>query len=409
MRKVFPSKELNRLIATAETKNPDLKAAAARLEQSGFSLASARSGLFPSLSAGTSARRSRSNSAGQGFEAGSFTTERFDATLDAAWEADIWGRIKSGIAAAQSDQRALAADFATARQSIAAQTAQAYFQLVANTQLVALAERREKSFQQTYLRVDQRFGRGTATLGEVNLAKSDAQNAKAQIHLARESRDASKRNLAALVGSYPGTQYSASQFPSLKRSIPAGLPSSLLRNRPDINAAYHRLRAADARIKVAHAELFPTISLTAATGRLSDQIPNLTSPDFTIWSLAGNLSAPIFDGGNLRAQKALAEAHAKEELAHYQSAVLTALKEVEDALASESFLASRESTIGEALKSAKVAQERFSRSYESGVGDLLTVLEVQRRVFDTEEALLNVKLLRYQNRVALALALGKAY
>lgn len=409
LRTLFSDSSLNTYLSRAAKSNPDLRASAFRLEESGFNTRTSRAALLPTISANGNGFRSQSNSSGQGFEAGTFDAQRFSASLDVQWELDLWGRIRAGVTAASNDQRAAEADYKSALQSISAQTAQAYFQLIGATQRVNLAERRQASLQSTFNLVDRRFQRGSGSLGDVSLAETDVETAKARIAELTDLRDKASRLLAALTGSYPDRSNQVYFWPSLDRRVAAGIPSSLLRDRPDIDAAYQRIRAADARVKIAHASLFPTFSLTGSYGRQSSELSDLTNADFNVWSFAGNIAGPIFNGGAGRAALGAANARAKIAFAQYRASVLIALREVEDSLGSESLLATRESALVNALAAAKNAESRILRSYESGLVEILSLLETQRRAFDTEEALISVRELRYQNRVALALALGKAY
>lgn len=409
LRTVFNDATLDSHLNQALKKNPDLQISASRLEESGFNTRSSRSPLLPALSANGGGFRSQSNSAGQGFDVGRFDAQRFSASLDVQWELDVWGRIRAGVTAATQDQLAATADYRSARQSISAQTAQAYFQLIGATRRVDLAKRRQASLESTLELVDRRFERGSGNLSDVSLAKTDVETAKARLAELSNLRDQASRLLGALTGGYPDRSRTATGWPSLNRRVASGIPSSLLRNRPDIDAAYQRIRAADARVKIAHASLLPSFSLTGSYGRQSDQLRDLRSSDFNVWSVVGNLTAPIFQAGAGKAELGAANARAKTAFAEYQSTVVTALREVEDALGSEGFLATRETALTNALTAAKNAESRILRNYESGLVEILTLLEAQRRAFDTEEALILVRELRYQNRVTLALALGKAY
>lgn len=408
LRDLFPSPSLRADIDRALQQNPDLKASAARLREAGFNTRQTRAGLFPSLTANAGASRAQSNSAGAGFDVGSFIAERYTATLDARWELDVWGRVRAGVTAATRDLAAAAADDAAARQSIAAQVAQAHFALAGAEKLTDLAERRYRSFDSTLSLVDRRFEGGLSTLGDVELARTDVETARSQIAERKDSRDQAARQLAALMGEYPKADRRGRGFPSSVRSVPAGVPSSLLRQRPDVDAAYQRLRASNARIDVAHAALFPSFALTASAGRQSARLSDLARSNFDIWAVAGNLSAPIFAAGSLRDEVRASGARSEQALANYQSTVLNALREVEDALGSDRYLAQRESATRSALEAAKRAEERVRQSYERGLVEILTLLDAQRRAFAAEEALISIQTLRYQNRVALALALGKA-
>lgn len=406
---LFGDPALRKQMALSQKHNPDLAEAAARLEEAGFNTRSARAGLLPSLDFGAGASRSQTNSAGGGFNFGSVITERYSTSLDAQWEVDVWGRIRAGVAAAGANQQAFAADYEVARQSIAAQAAQAWFDLVAATKLRNLASERRDSFQSTFDLVNRRFELGTADLGELSLAKTDIENAKADISKQQNSRDQAARRLATLTGSYPDASRSAAGWPTMNRSVAAGIPSTLLESRPDIFSAYMRIISADANVKVAHSELFPKFNLTGSGGQQSSSLRDLAKSDFTVWSIAANLSAPLIDGGRRRAELGAANARAKQALAAYRSTVLNAFREVENALGSELYLKKQEDSTASALEAARKAEERSLRNYESGIEEILTVLEAKRRRFTAEETLINLRNLRFQNRVALALALGKAY
>ena len=402
--RVFGSAQLPSVTRRALTNNPDLVAAGSRLDEAGFNLKQTRASLFPSVDGSASGNRSLTN--------GAFANARsvLSVGLDASWELDVWGRIKNGVAAASSDQAAAAADLASARQSIAAQTMQAWFAVVATNQLLDLAQRQSDSLSQTVALTERRFERGTATLAELELARSDATNALADIQESLENRDSAARALKVLMGDYPDTELAgANTWPSLRRSVPAGVPSSLLRDRPDLDAAFHRIRAADSRVKVAHADLFPSFSLTSGVGRSSSTLRNLVEASANTWSIGANVLTPIFDAGSRRAELGAANERAKQAYQSYRSIALVAFQEVENALSAEERLRREQLERDAALKAAKNAESRSRRDFEVGISDLLSLLETQQRVFVTEQQTITVRADRYNNRVALAVALGKAF
>lgn len=401
---IFPDQQLRSYIQKATTNNPDLKVSAANLEEAGFNTRRSQAGLSPTVNANAGGGTNRSNPTGLG----AVSSENYTATLDARWEVDVWGRIRAGISASASDQAAAAADFASARQSIAAQTAQAYFELLRASSLLELSERRLLSFKKTLDLVNRRFESGTADLGALDLARTDIENTRSQVALRKDERDKAARRLATLTGAYPDNSRKATKWPTLSRGVQSNIPSSLLLNRPDIDAAYQRIRAADSRVSVAHKDLYPDFTLTASYGQQSSVLKNLAESNFNAWSLLANLSAPLIDGGARRAELGASNARAKRALASYQSTVLNAFREVENALGSENYLKQQYSATSRALTAAKSAESRGLRSYDNGLINILDLLEVQRRTFATEESLINIRALRYQNRVSLALALGKA-
>ncbi len=403
---LFPSKVLRSYVDDALAHNLDLQASAAELEEAGFDVTRVGAPSRPSLTAAAATSRVQAPS----LNSRSLAT-RFSPSLDARWELDVWGRIKAGVTAASRDFDAAEADYTAARDSIAAQTIQSYFNLLAADKLVSLAKRRQESFQNSYDLVNRRFEAGTGGLADTHLARTDLESSKAQVADRVDTRDRAARALAVLTGSYPDTsassRSSSQSWPSLKGGVKAGIPSDLLMNRPDVDAAFQRILAADSRVKVAHRDLYPSFNLTASGGRDSSTLRDLANSNFNVWSILAGVSAPLLDGGGRRAELGAANARAKRALLDYQSIVLEALREVEDALGSERQLLLQQSATRSALEASRSAEKGTKRDYESGLVEILTLLDTQRRSFTTEEALINTTLERYNNRVSLALALGK--
>ncbi len=396
---LFNDSRLRTTVRQTLAANPDLKAGLARMEEAGFNTRKSSAPLFPSLDANASAARSDLPAFGE--------SASFSLSLDARWEPDVWGRVRAGVHAAAADQAAATADYQSARQSLAAQTMQLWFDLVSAQKRLDLGNRRVASFQNTLDLVSRRFELGTTTLGNLELARTDLENSRADIRQLEDDRDRAARAVRLVTGSYPDARLTAGTWPALAQSIPAGVPSDLLRKRPDIDAAYQRLRAADSRIHVAHSDLFPSFPLTASAGRSSNLLSDLGRSAFNSWSLLAGLSAPLFDAGSRQAELGAAGKRAEQALAVYQSTVLSALREVEDALGSERLLRQQQSSRLQALEAARSAESRTRRDYEAGITDLLTLLEAQRRVFSTEDQTITLHRSRLQNRVSLALALGK--
>lgn len=397
---LFGDAQLRAVTERALANNPEIASSAARLSEAGFDLRSTRAPLFPFLN-GSIAKGANTPAPPN--------PNRFRLNLDASWEVDVWGRLRNSALAAQSDRDAAAADLANVRQSIAAQTMQAWFNTVAANRQLDLARRQEDVLSATERLVRRRFEAGTSSLADLELTRSDFQNAKADRESRTDDRDRAVRALKVLMGDYPDQSLArTTSWPALHGTVPVGVPSDILRKRPDIDAAYQRIRAADARLHVAHANLFPSFSLTASVGRSGTELSDLTSSVSNTASLFGQLTGPIFDAGQLRAELGAAGKRAEQAFQEYRGTVLVALREVEDALSSESYLAREESSRLAALSAAQRSEKRTKRDYEAGLTDLLNLLEVQRRVFTTEEQTINLHATRLNNRISLALALGKA-
>jgi NodT family efflux transporter outer membrane factor (OMF) lipoprotein len=397
---LFDDADLDHYTQLALENNPDLLRASAQMEEAGFNFQKTRGNLFPSLSGNGSAARSGSNTRS--------TSNTYSASLDARWEVDLWGELRSRTRAAEADLASAEANYEARRQSLAAQTMQSWFELLAATHLLDLAQRQRESFESTFRLVERRYERGTSTITEVELARTDAAGSRADYESRTNDRDQAARALKALIGVYPDAAIQAPlDWPKLNRTVPSDLPSELLLTRPDLVAAYQNIRASDARARAAYADLFPSFTLTASGGRSSDTLADLGRSAFDVWSLAGQVAAPIFEGGSRRAEVGAAERRAEQAYQSYRSVVLNAFQEVENALNSETLLAREETARLEALDAARRAENKALRDYESGIIDLFDLLQTQRRVFTNEIQTINLHRARLSNRVSLALALGK--
>jgi len=395
---LFADPTLTSHVKRALRSNPNLQFSLARLEEAGFNTRKANAPRLPSLTANGTASRGKLNGT---------STGTYSGTLDSQWEIDVWGHIRAGVQAASLNEASLASEHEAARQSIAAQTMQAYFAMISAEKLLELSERRLQSFKKSVTLVNRRFEAGTGNLADVDLARTDLENARAQVNQRKNSRDQAARTLASLTGQYPNAKVTANTFPSLKKNVPPGIPSTVMLKRPDLNAAYLEIRAADAQVTIAHRDLYPRFPLTASVGKQSSQLKKLLDSNFSVWSIASNFTAPLFDGGSRRSELGAANARAKQALASYRSTVLRAMQEVENALGSEYYLRKQQVAYQNALKAAQNAETQTQRNYENGLVEILTLLDAQRRSFNTEESLIQTTALRFQNRVSLALALGK--
>ncbi len=404
---LFNDAKLRGLVNQALKFNPDLRVSAARLDEAGYNLGASKAGLSPTLNASSSASRRQFANLGFGGGSGAIPPNNsFDASLDAAWEPDVWGRIRAGISAAAANQQAAAADYESARQSIAAQVMQAYMNLAGASEQLQLSRTRLSSFQDTFELVERRFEAGTSELSDLQLAKTDWENSKSEVAQRENTRDQAARQLKLLTGAYPDASLTAT-LPSMSRSVPSGIPSTLLMRRPDIDAAYQRLRAADEQVTVAHRALFPSFNLTATGGRSSPTLEQLSESGFNTWTILAGLSAPLIDGGRRRSELGASFKRAEQAYYSYQQTVLSAFGEVEDALGSERALARQVTATEAALKAARLAEDRTRRNYEAGLVEILTLLDAQRRRFAAQDALISLQTLRRQNRISLSLSLAK--
>jgi NodT family efflux transporter outer membrane factor (OMF) lipoprotein len=411
----FGDAALDDVVRTALEQNYDLQAAAARLEQAAADSRIAAADLQPTVQVGLNGSRRKQNFIGfpiPGSEDRVLSTvfTNYGVSLDTTWEADLWGRLRSGARAALADLQSRAADLRGAQLSITGQTVKAWFAIAEAQQQLGLAEASVASFSTSSDQVRERFEQGLRPSLDVRLALSNLATAEALRAQRRQQLDATARQLEVLLGRYAsGTLQTPSTLPDTPPTIPGGLPAELVSRRPDLVAAERRIASATQRLNVARAELYPRFSLTGNTGTATSALADLVDGDFGVWSLLGNVLQPVFQGGRLRAGVDRAEARAAEELATYANTALLAFSEVETALAAEEFLAEREGYLETSVEQSRAAETLADDRYRTGLDDYITVLESQRLALQAEGDLIAARRQRLENRVDLYLALGGGF
>lgn len=410
------SPRLTGLVREAMAHNPDLKIAAARVEQTRTLIRSAQAGAKPKVDLEASGTDSQRNFVGFPIPGSSgvlkTSTESYYTSLITEWELDIWGRYRAATGAAVAATEAAEQDARAARAAIAAQVARAWFALIEANEQEALALEAIKAVEDTEKSLEERFRAGQAGdqggLGaQLRLARSDVESAKAALQQRREAQGQAARALELLMGRYPqGERHRSDRLPVLTAPPPAGLPSELLQRRPDIIAAERRLAVQGMRRKEAFRALWPSIKLTGSAGTSTDSLTSLLNSDFGVWSFGAKVTEPILTAGRATAELSKRGSEEAEALASLQKTVLTAFGEVENALASEQLLRSREAALTEATRLASEADAEARANFRQGLGDILTVLSTQQRAIQTRSALATIRRLRLDNRVALHLALG---
>jgi len=407
-------RELTTLVGEALNANPDLKAAAARVERASAEARIAGAGRQPSLDIGGSAQRSEQKFVGFPFGGGGVPgslSDNFGVSLNAAWELDVWGRMRAGQRAAIADLQAEAADFESARVSLAAQVAKAWLALAEANEQVTLAEEAMEARRILAIAVRERFDRAITDDGgsaaQVRLTEAEVASGQAMLAQRRQERDRVIRQLELLLGRYPsGKLIAAAKLPAAPGEVPAGLPSELLLRRPDVLAAERRLAAEGGRKRQAQLARFPSIQLTGSLGTTTDSLRNILNSDFGVWSLGGSLTQPIFQGGRIAGEIEKSSALERIAVADLQRVVLRAFGEVEQSLAAETFLRERAAATARAAKLAGDASQRADEEFTAGTGDVLTLIETRKQQIDTASQLAAIRRLRLDQRVDLHLALG---
>lgn len=403
------AERLRSLVDQAVKDNPDLKATAAKVIQARAQAREAGADLYPQL--GTTFQGSRSQRAsGQRFVGTGVRSNRFQSTLDVSWELDFWGRIRDEKGSARSAADAAEEDWHAARLSLAANVVKTAVSLAEARDLIQLAEENVR-VRKVYLEVlDRQVERGIdPEKAALDLSLSRADLARAESTLAGRKRelDAARRNLEVLLGAYPaGREPGIGSLPTMKKNVPAGLPSELLLRRPDLRAAERRLDAAIRTESAAKKAFLPGFKLTGDTGFSTEELVHLLEHESLIWTLAGQVTQTVFQGGRIKAGADLAKARYEESLELYARDALKAFNEVETALAAETFLAEQEASLNLAATEAERAEKLALGQYQRGLTDILTLLDSQQRAFDARSAALQVRAQRLRNRADLHLALG---
>lgn len=404
---LFNDATLDDLIVRALAANQDLVAAAARVEEARAAAGLARSAYLPSVGAGASVERARaSRTTDNVFPVAESTTHR--GALDAAWELDLFGRVRRLNEGARADVAARAADLENVRLALTAEVAATWFTLQAVDRELALVNDGVALRRQALALVASRREGGAATDFDLARAEAELASTEAEAAALANRRSAAQNALAVLLGTAaPNFELPTSNAELAKvPAVPAGLPSELLERRPDIAAAEAALASANARIGVAKAAFFPAISLTGSFGTASGDADRLFEGDSRLWSVGPSLYLPVFQGGRNKANLARSRAAYEESVAQFRQRVLVAFREVQDALTATQLLARQAAAQDRAVAAARRAGQLAQTRYDAGYVAYFEVIDAQRTVLAAERAATQLSAQRLVNGVALIKALG---
>lgn len=414
----FGDPKLSAFIEEAMGSSPTLREASARLAEAEAVARMAGAELYPQLSANFRAARSQ-----QVFDSGSSPflppgtsgpiqsrSSQWGVSLDAAWEIDLWGRIRSGVRAAEMDVRAAVAAHEGARLSLATQVAKAYIAAVSAKVQARIAADSLSQAESLEGRVRARFERGLVTAVDWKLAEAAVESSRARKAQAGRLQDAALRQLEILVGRYPNAESEiADHLPENPKPTPAGLPVELLTRRPDTAEALFRWSATVNRADEARAARLPRIALTGSVGTASSEAKNLLNGDYGTWALAGNLASPVFDAGRLKANQTAAEARSNQAAQAWVSRFMAALAETETALAGDAYLAAEANAHAKAAGASLGALELAEQRYGEGLGDILAVLRARQDTYAAQGLETAARTERLLARVGLFAALGGGF
>jgi len=411
--KVFGDAQLNDYEAQALAANQNLKAAAARLKEARAIQQTVRAGMFPTLGTGFGPAREQLSpgSFGAQSSAGNPTQTVWTAQASASYEVDLFGRVASSVNAAKADTQQSEALFRSVQLALQADVAQNYFNLRELDAELEMFNHTVELRSQELDFVQHRFDAGDVSELDVAQAKSELASARSDAMTVTRQRAASEHSLAVLLGRAPAElTVAARPLTPVLVNIPAGLPSSLLERRPDITAAERAMAAENARIGIARAAFFPSLTLTGVGGFQSATLGDLfmwSSRTFLLGPLSGTaLNLPIFDGGVRTGNLANARAKYEEDVANYRQQVLVAFQEVEDNLANLRVLGDQTQVQDDAVKASARAAQLARAQYEDGSVNYLSVLETERTLLQAQRSAVQLEGVRAVSTVNLIRALG---
>lgn len=407
---VFGDPTLNDLEQQAVSQNLTLKAAAERVIESRANLQVTRGDLYPQVAAQPNLSRSRESGTRPnppGFPSAAFTSNEFDLPASVSYEVDLWGRIRRQVESARADVQASQADYENVLLGLKSDVAQAYFSVRYIDTELAIFNHNIDLLQQGLNLAELRHNGGIVSGLDVSQAQTLLDSTQATYIGLGVQRAQFEHTLAVLLGK-PASEFSLAPDPKLivPPMIPEGLPSDLLERRPDVAEAERRMVSTNAQIGVARAAFFPDVTLTAGGGYLSSSLVQLFNFSSLVWDAAASANAPIFTGGKLTGNLVRAQATYEESVANYRQQVLTAFKDVEDALAGLRILEQQEIAQNRAVDAARRTAQISTSRYKEGLAVYIEVIDAERDVLTNEQLAAQLREQRLLTTALLIKALG---
>ena len=384
----FDDPILSTFMERAVRGNLDLKKAKAAVRAARARRKIAVAGQFPTVTASGSYAHSRSSvaSGGGGVESGLYSAD-----LDASWELDLFGSLRRSVEAATGDLEASREDLNNTLVSLMAELGLNYVDARTYQERVAVAESNLKAQEETYKLVCSKARAGLTTELAVQQARYNMENTRSLIPTLRTGYEGAVNRIAVLLGEQPGAvhdiMHEPRPVPFTPVEIAVGIPADVLRRRPDIRKAERELAAQTARVGVATAELYPKLTLNGTVGLNALSSARFLTGDATAFSFGPNLSIPIFNAGSIRAGIEVQSALQEQSLAAYESSILSAVEEVENALVAYAEEQNRRKALVETTDAAQLAVDLAKKQYQSGLTDFNNVLDAQRSLLSFQDSL----------------------
>ncbi len=390
---LFSSADVDTLLKQAFSDNPSFQQTLLTLEMKRAQRQQTAANQRPQLSADFSSSKQED------------TNAAYNSSLTVSWQVDLWGKLKASTDAAETDIAEQEMLVQSARDSLGADILQAWLELISLKRTLDIQQRRIDTLQQNETFILQRYRNGLGTLTDSDSAKTSTASARATLATNQQQFDQNSRNLKLLIGQLSPMQVNIpTTYPDVAIAT-SSFPSQTLGQRPDLKAAYLAIQSAQLRTEVAYKELLPSFNLqamlenTAATARDSLFI----SP---VWSLLGQLTAPLYKGGQLRAEAEIAELNSAYAYQTYKEKLLAAVIEVENYTFKEQSITTQLQHLTTALQSANDNLTNYQQSYRTGLVDILDLLSVQQQTYDLESQINDATFSLLSNRISLGLSLA---
>lgn len=384
---VLNDPDLNRLVRRAVTGSLDLKQALARLREARARRFIAEADRFPTLDATGTATRSRDSE-----NAGSGTTRTlYSIGFDAGWEIDVFGGVRRTVEAAEADYMASREDLRDVMVSLMAEVVLNYIEMRTIQARLATAQMSIKNQEETYQLTRWRFEAGLSDELDERRARASLESTRSRIPTLRTSLEEAKNRLAVLTGTHSGKLHkdleNVRPVPIIPLTIAVGVPADVLRQRPDVRKAEQELAAQTARVGVAEADLYPKLTLNGSIGFDALSTGDLLSSGSRSYSYGPRITWRIFDAGAVRRNIEVQSSKQQQALIAYESAVLKALEETENALAAYAEEQQRRDSLVEAVRAAQQALDLAQFKYQTGLIDFMVLLDTQRSLLAYQDEL----------------------
>ena len=422
---VFNDTLFNQFFSEFRDRNPDLLSISQQIESSNLLAKINGATLTPSVSATTGGGRRLQNLSAFGFSLSSlglggestdssesdqvvsFSSDNYNATIAMQWEIDIWGKLRNQRKAAYKNFEATQNELAYLRFSLSTQFARSYYAAVEAEMQYRLAQEITASLQGVRDVVSERYGLGLTSSLDLRLAEASLANSKLQLVDRSIQKNRTLRSLESILGLYPSATIQVSaELPSSIPPIVAGIPSDLIKRRPDVIAAVNKIEAASYEHAQSKRNLFPSFSLTASGGTSASELKDVLNGDYSVWNLGANISAPIFQGRRLRNNVLLKEAQFNLAELEALKIMIRAFSEVEQALFIQHEIILQLDAVKTAEEQARAAYDLAFDRYQKGLVNLITVLNSQNQWRNSQSIKISIQNLHVNSYTGLQLALG---